>query len=145
MILKTLISMLRCVWLGLDLNSAGMVQIWESLVYSLEDHLRNALCFLSIQCKSIGSKVVWLPNFLQSIFFCAHYERKHWDLRAVIITVIDSSALCVFMLTSGSQGKLSFTSSMRDWSSVFQRASRSSCRCIVGILIKANGAVQWFQ
>ncbi len=33
MILKTLISMLRCDWLGLELNSAGMVQIWGSLGY----------------------------------------------------------------------------------------------------------------
>ncbi len=32
MILKTLISMHRCVWLGLELNSAGMVQIWGSLL-----------------------------------------------------------------------------------------------------------------
>ncbi len=35
MILKTLISMLRCVWLGLELNSAGMVQIWGSLDYTV--------------------------------------------------------------------------------------------------------------
>ncbi len=33
MILKTLISMLRCVWLELELNSAGMVQIWGPLLY----------------------------------------------------------------------------------------------------------------
>ncbi len=32
MILKTLISMLRCVWLGLELNSAGVGQIWGCLV-----------------------------------------------------------------------------------------------------------------
>ncbi len=31
MILKTLINMLRCVWLGLELNSAGVGQIWGSL------------------------------------------------------------------------------------------------------------------
>ncbi len=35
MIVKTLISMLRCVWLGLELNSAGTVQIWVSLQYSV--------------------------------------------------------------------------------------------------------------
>ncbi len=34
MILKTLISMLRCVWLGLELNSAGVGQIWRCLIYS---------------------------------------------------------------------------------------------------------------
>ncbi len=28
MILKTLISMLRCVWLGLELNSAAVGQTW---------------------------------------------------------------------------------------------------------------------
>ncbi len=32
LILKMLISMLRCVWLGLELNSAGVGQIWECLV-----------------------------------------------------------------------------------------------------------------
>ncbi len=36
MILKTLISLIRCVWLGLELNSAGVGKIWGWLVYAIE-------------------------------------------------------------------------------------------------------------
>ncbi len=37
MILKTLISMLRCVWLGFELNSAGLVKIWGPLIYTINE------------------------------------------------------------------------------------------------------------
>ncbi len=55
MILKTLISMLRCVWLGLELNSAGMVQIWGSLIYT-DSYWQQ--------------KKVWLPMSL-AMFTCS--------------------------------------------------------------------------
>ncbi len=49
MILKTLISMHMCVWLWLELISAGMVQIWESLVYKIEhniEHLKSPVIII---------------------------------------------------------------------------------------------------
>ncbi len=55
MILKTLISMLRCVWLGLELNSAGMVQIWGCLIYT-DSYWQQ--------------KKVWLPMSL-AMFTCS--------------------------------------------------------------------------
>ncbi len=39
MILKTLISTLRCVWLGFELNSAGVRQIWGWLLYTFKTTL----------------------------------------------------------------------------------------------------------
>ncbi len=66
MILKTLISMLRCVWLGLELNSAGMVQIWGSLVYTVQ--LQVGMGTL----RTVNFRAILMPHTLLSRFIELH-------------------------------------------------------------------------
>ncbi len=57
-ILKTLISMLRCVWLGLEMNSAGVFQIWGWLVYSYTcDYSRAVFIYYNNQKKTTHEQI----------------------------------------------------------------------------------------
>ncbi len=54
MILKMLISMLRCVWLGLEPNSAGVGQIWGWLVYEVTSQLPHFyINYFPSECMSL--------------------------------------------------------------------------------------------
>ncbi len=85
MILNTLISILMCVWLGLELNSARMVQIWGSLVYNLYD---------SANCKAVihVTRKSWFCFLIKEILI------KEKMLKTVVLhnIFVESEMLFIF-------------------------------------------------
>ncbi len=72
MILKTLISMLRCVWSGLELNSAGK---WIS-----RDRFEYLWATCSFICQTANEK----------LFICFGYNRFHFQINCVFWTFYSS-------------------------------------------------------
>ncbi len=91
MILKTLIRMLRCVWLGLELNSAGVGQIWGCLDYMLLWPFNKESFFLNF------SPDVWLDaNLFLSSTDCSFDSRACFLLWNALSAVGPFIKTCAF-------------------------------------------------
>ncbi len=91
MILKTLIRMLRCVWLGLELNSAGVGQIWGCLDYMLLWPFNKESFFLNF------SSDVWLDaNLFLSSTDCFFDSRACFLLWNALSAVGPFIKTCAF-------------------------------------------------
>ncbi len=95
MILKTLISMHRCVWLRLELNSAGKVdlvsQIWGSLANMKQQVLKRSLLVWAIPVQlTIRKELDWQAIWpIRTRILCATADICHlaWHLRPVSIDI----------------------------------------------------------